>query len=137
MLLFGLSACVSEEKAASDSSINDAMVTLRGAISYRDNNEIPPGSDIYVRLLDITNGLEKATEVNSISFEAGKGTIPFPFAIEYDPTKIEPGGKYALDAEIKYTSVNMYYTLEPIEVINSELKNDIAIILVKGPKPRE
>lgn len=135
LMMVAFSACVRDNKDASAQV--DTRASLKGAISYRDNFEIPETSDISVQLLDITEGLEQATIVGDTTFKAEKTTIPFPFVVRYDKDLIQPDRKYALNADISFVTVNLYYTLEPVEVLNAGPKNNVSMILVKGPKPAE
>lgn len=106
--------------------------SISGAISYRDRSQIPPNSEIQVRLVDITEASPRL--VNDTTFNSGEGSIPFAFSVLYNKEQIQEGRSYALDADITFAGVNLYYTLEPIEVFNG-LNNNVAMILVKGPKP--
>lgn len=108
---------------------NDAIT---GMISYRDNNKIPPSSLITIRLLEMGEAEPKI--INEMTMESGGGGIPFPFTLPYDKSAIEENKKYALDIDIDFMVANLYYTLEPIEVLNNGLKRDVSVILVKGPK---
>ncbi|MEM6377638.1 MAG: YbaY family lipoprotein [Bacteroidota bacterium] len=108
---------------------NDAIT---GMISYRDSDKIPPTSVITLRLLELEGSENKI--INEMTMESGGGGIPYPFSFPYDKSKIEDGKTYALDIDIDFITANLYYTLEPIEVLSNGLKRDVSVILVKGPK---
>ena len=109
--------------------------SINGVISYRDNFKLPTDAVVTVRLLDLSNGEEK--EMNKIQFQLNGQQIPLAFKIPYLETDIQKNGKYVLDAEINFLFANLYYTLEPYEVLNNRVKNNVAMILVKGQKPKE
>ncbi|MEO0338317.1 MAG: YbaY family lipoprotein, partial [Bacteroidota bacterium] len=106
---------------------------IEGAVSYRDKSTIPPSSIIKVALLDLSAGEPKV--INQAEYRAGETSVPYAFSIPYNKSAINPEGTYALNGEISFAGQNLYYTLKPIEVINTTLKNNVALILVKGPKP--
>ncbi len=125
------STCQSENQGAE----SQFDTKIEGAVSYRDKSSIPPSSIIKVELLDITAG--KQTVINQVEYRAGEASVPFAFSIPYEKASIKPDGVYALNGEITFAGRNLYYTLAPVEVINSSLKNNVALILVKGPKPTD
>ena len=108
---------------------------INGVISFRDDFKLPADVVVSVRLLDLSNGEEK--EMNKIQFQPNGQQIPLTFKISYLEKDIQKNGKYVLDAEINFSVANLYYTLEPYEVLNNGVKNDVVMILVKGPKPKE
>lgn len=119
-----------------DSSLrNTRNDAITGMISYRDDSRIPNTGNIIIRLLEI--GPEENKVVNEMTMQAGGRGIPFPFTLPYDKPSIEKGKTYALDIDIEFVGANLYYTLEPIEVLSNGLKRDVSIILVKGPKPQD
>ena len=105
---------------------------IAGAITFRDNSNIPPSCDIIVRLHDMTAG---SKIVRDTSFRTGKTNMPYSYVIGYNDSDIVKGNTYAITAVIEFSGVNMYYTLTPFEVINNGLKNELDMILVMGPKP--
>ncbi|HKK73997.1 MAG TPA: YbaY family lipoprotein [Saprospiraceae bacterium] len=146
-ILLILPACVSNteeetsESLSTTENINEAAVspqgltTLQGTISHQDNGKtIPPSAYVFIQLVDITDGVEKAALVEDYVYQAGQSEIPLPFNIRYDDEIIQPERKYGLQAEIKFTDLSLYYALEPVEVISNGVKRDIDLILAKGPK---
>ncbi|GAB5551093.1 MAG: hypothetical protein Sapg2KO_06840 [Saprospiraceae bacterium] len=120
----------------SDTSLrNTRNDTITGMISYRDDSKIPGTSDIIIRLLEMGDGENKV--INEMTMKTGERGIPFPFALPFDKPSIEKDKKYALDIDIKFIQANLYYTLEPIEVLSNGLQRDVSVILVKGPKPQD
>lgn len=142
-----LTACGSEEpnNSSTDASqtetpIEEAPVvetnqtTLQGVISHRDTSSIPPSADIFMQLVDITDGVETATLVEDYVFEAGQSEIPIPFHIRYNEEDIQPDRKYALQAEVKFTSLSLYRTATPVAVLNGNPTQNIALMMVKSTK---
>lgn len=119
-----------------DSSLrNTRNDAITGMISYRDDSKVPSSANIIMRLLEI--GPDENKVINEMTMQAGNGGIPFSFTFPYDKPSIEKEKTYALDIDIEFMVANLYYTLEPIEVLSNGLKRDVSVILVKGPKPQE
>lgn len=116
------------------SCTNDPPVPpqITGMVSHRSGETIPPGSILEIRLLDITE--EAPRMLDRIQMET-KGQIPFRFSFPYQKKQIEEDRRYGLEADINFVDVNLYYTREPVEVLSNGLHKDLALILVKGPKP--
>jgi putative lipoprotein len=146
-LVLGLTACASEETNNEspenpnvETPVEEAPVvetgqtTLQGVISHRDTNTIPPSANIFMQLVDITDGVEAATLVEDYVFEAGQSEIPIPFYIRYQEEDIQADRKYALRAEVKFTSLSLYRTAAPVPVLNGNPTQNIALILVKSTK---
>lgn len=120
----------------SDTSLrNTRNDAITGMISYRDDSKIPSSGDIIIRLLEI--GQEENKVINEMTMKANGNGKPFPFTLPYDKPSIEKGKTYALDIDIEFMVANLYYTLEPIEVLSNGLQRDVTVILVKGPKPQD
>lgn len=149
-VLLALSGCVSqsEDQESEQPPITEnnkeegispqGLTTLQGTISHQDNGKtIPPSAYIFMGLVDITDGLEKATLLEEYVFEAGQSEIPIPFNIRYDEADIEPERKYGLQAEIKFTNLSLYHSPEPVDVLYNGVTKNITLILAKGPKPQE
>jgi uncharacterized lipoprotein YbaY len=123
LLLLILSSCSNDPPAPT---------IIKGVISHRSGETIPTGSLIEMRLLDITD--EEPRVLDRMQFES-QGQIPFSFSFPYQKSMIEKGRRYGLEADINFVTINLYYTLEPFEVLSNGLNTDVAMILVKGPKP--
>lgn len=119
----------------SDTSLrNTRNDAINGVITYRDDSKIPPTSEMTIRLLELeADGSSKV--IKELKMESGSSGRPFPFTLPYDKQAINKDKKYALDIDIDFIVANLYYTLEPIEVLSNGLKRDVTAILVKGPKP--
>lgn len=142
-----LTACGSEEPnnqpaevSQTETTTEEAPVvetnqtTLQGVISHRDTSTIPPSANIFMQLIDITDGTEQATVVKEYVFEAGQSEIPIPFNILYREEDIQADRQYALQAEVKFTSLSLYRTASPVAVLNGNPTQNIALMLVKSTK---
>ncbi|MBY5994129.1 YbaY family lipoprotein [Ferrimonas balearica] len=76
------------------------MATLTGQVSYRERILLKPGTMMTVTLEDISKMDVAAEPVSSLSFEV-QGPPPFPFALQYDPTRIQERHRYGLRVRIE------------------------------------
>jgi uncharacterized lipoprotein YbaY len=138
LLVLALGACKSDaantETTQKDAANTEATTAdeITGIITYRDDGNIPSTADITIRLVDLS--AEDKKVVSETTFKTGSNGKPFSFTLPYDADAIEVGKIYGLDADINFMVASLYYTLEPVEVLNNGLKNEITMILVKGPK---
>jgi uncharacterized lipoprotein YbaY len=141
LLALAFWGCNNDTPAATSNN-NDAPATasigsneITGVITYRDDSKLPSTTDVTIHLVDLSS--EDKQVISETTFKTGTNGKPFPFTLPYDAETIEAGKTYGLDANIDFITASLYYTLEPIEVLNNGVKNEVVMILVKGPKPVE
>lgn len=91
-LLASLAACatVAEPGAA----------TLTGTVTYHERVALPPDSRLIVTISDVSLAdAPSITIAQSETVIAGR-QVPLPFALGYDPARIQPGRDYAVSARI-------------------------------------
>ncbi len=76
-----------------------AEATLQGSVSWRERMALPAGSTVEVKLLDVSRADAPADTIAATSVAAGPGS-PVPYRLDYDPARIEPNRRYALQARI-------------------------------------
>ena len=72
---------------------------IEGQVFYRERMMLPPGAELEVQLQDISRADAMATVIASVHITP-EGGPPYPFAIEYDVGRIDPGMTYGLRATI-------------------------------------
>jgi putative lipoprotein len=87
-----------EQQPPAATGEND-MGVIRGQVVYRERMMLPPGANIEVQLQDISRADALATVMSSVMLKA-EGGPPYPFEIEYDPSRIDDRMRYALRATI-------------------------------------
>jgi putative lipoprotein len=80
-------------------SASAGAATVSGSVVLRDSATLPGGAEIVVRLEDISRADAAAKLLGQTRFRPAGGP-PWPFAVRYDPARIEPRGRYRVAARI-------------------------------------
>lgn len=75
------------------------VAVIEGEVFYRERIMLPPGAELEVQLEDISRADAMATVITTVTYTLDGGP-PYPFSIEYDPSRIDPRMRYALRARI-------------------------------------
>lgn len=102
---------------------------LRGTVTYLPRIALPAKNTVTVRLLDVT-------QVDAPSIELGKQVIenapgvPIPFAIAYDPARIDPRHSYCASATIEVDGKVMFRSTERFSVLTGNAKGSEPTVIV-------
>lgn len=101
-ILAALSACQTTDGASRPvaAEASAARVTLNGTAAYRQRIALPPEARLKVTLSDVSRMDVAAPVIAQIEIETAGRQVPIPFALDYDPVRIAPGGSYAVAARI-------------------------------------
>jgi len=77
-----------------------AAATVKGRIVYRQRIALSPHAVVTVRLEDVSKMDVAATVIAETTLN-NPGQVPIAFALPYDPSRIEPGHRYALRVRIE------------------------------------
>lgn len=106
--------------------------TLSGTVFYRERMALPPGAVVEVKLVDISRADAPSITIGQVSVAAGPGT-PTPFSLEYDPTQIRAGNRYALQARITADGTLLFISDTSYPVFTGEPdKTDILVTRVSS-----
>ncbi len=72
---------------------------LHGRVFFRERMMLPPGAMVEVRLVDVSRADAPSLTIARTRFPA-EGRNPLPFVISYDPARILPRRRYAVQARI-------------------------------------
>ena len=97
LVALGLAAC--SERNSEMSGEPAAVARIEGSVMYLERIMLPPGVEVEVQLQDISRADAGATLLSSVLLTPTGGP-PYKFAIEYDPSTIDPRMRYALRATI-------------------------------------
>jgi putative lipoprotein len=75
-----------------------AMVT--GNVTYRERIALPPGATVTVRLQDVSRA-DAPAEVLAEQVIVPTTQVPIPFALQYDPARIDARHRYSVGARIE------------------------------------
>ncbi|HET8625252.1 MAG TPA: YbaY family lipoprotein, partial [Gemmatimonadales bacterium] len=70
-------------------------------MTHRERSALPPDATIQVRLSDVSRLDAAATLVAETTFASAGRQVPIPFALSYDPRRIQPNHTYAVRATIR------------------------------------
>ncbi|WP_395336136.1 YbaY family lipoprotein [Novosphingobium sp. BL-8H] len=76
------------------------MVTLTGHATYRERIALPPDARLSVAIADVSRMDTAAPVIASTEFATEGWQVPLAFTLDYDASKIDPRGRYAVSARI-------------------------------------
>ena len=132
-LLGGLAACspgVPGDPAAtrSDAAARAAQVT--GTLAYRERIALPPGAVATVQLVDTSLADMFSIAIAYQEIE-DPGSPPIPFALDYDPSKIDERTQYGVRASIRYDDQLLFTSDTHYPVLTRGAGNTADIMLIR------
>lgn len=114
LALAGLSACQTAGGPAlpTDTEAPAARVTLNGTAAYRQRIALPADALLQVTISDVSRVDAAAPLISEITIETAGRQVPIPFALDYDPARITPGGSYAVSARITDAAGKLLWTTD-------------------------
>jgi len=88
----------SADTSASNGASSAAEVT--GTVSYRQRIALTPRAIVQVKLVDISRAGASSTIIAKQTIKPAGRQVPIPFAIQYDPSRINPRNRYSIQARI-------------------------------------
>ena len=132
LVLGGLAACGADTPGNSamtdmDASGNTAQVT--GTLMYRERIALPPGAVALVQLVDTS---QADTFSYAIAYQEieDPGSPPIPFALDYDPSKIDERKQYGVRATIRYDDRLLFTSDTHYPVLTRGAGNTADLMLV-------
>lgn len=77
-----------------------ASVTLSGTAAYRERIALPPDARLIVAISDVSRMDAAATVLAQTERPTEGKQVPLAFALDYDPARIDPRGRYSVSARI-------------------------------------
>jgi uncharacterized lipoprotein YbaY len=90
---------------------------VTGTVTYRQRMALPPNAQIEVSLEDVSQADAAAKLVAEQKMTLGERQVPVPFALKFDPAKIDPTHSYGVrakivvDGEVRFASDQAYPVL--------------------------
>lgn len=119
---------------AGASLADDARVT--GTATYLDRALLPPGAVLEVYLEDVSRAGAPA-EVIATDRQEALGAPPYPFALAYDPARIDPRFTYAVRARVTLGDRLLMTTDTHVPVITGGAPKEVEVILRRVPAQPE
>jgi putative lipoprotein len=112
------------------SSSNEAAVT--GTVTYLQRIALPPGAVVTVQIQDVSKADAPAEVIGEQVIKTEGKQVPIPFAVSYDPAKIQENHRYSLQARIEDGAGKLLFINDTsIPVITSgNPTQDIEVIVV-------
>lgn len=102
-----------------------------GDITVAGLTELPPGFELSLRLLDVTDP-SQVPAVVAESNGAAPRQLPHRFALPYDASLINEEGRYAVQVALVVQGVALYSSAQPTRVLTEGHGNRISVELVRG-----
>jgi putative lipoprotein len=98
VVALGALACATGASTPAPNPTGAAMVT--GSVTYRERMALPPGATVTVRLQDVSRA-DAPAEVLAEQVIVPTTQVPIPFALRYDPARIDARHRYSVSARIE------------------------------------
>jgi uncharacterized lipoprotein YbaY/heat shock protein HslJ len=107
---------------AGPEGLREARVT--GTVSYRQRSALKPGAVVEVKLLDVSRADARSKTIAEQTIRPEGRQVPIAFELTYDPRRIAPRGRYAIQARI-------------LEGGKVRFRNTAAYLVITGGRPNE
>jgi uncharacterized lipoprotein YbaY len=107
-LFIGLKSSVAVMSFVNSASATQAAVT--GVVTYRQRIALLPEAIVRVQLQDVSRADAPAVVLGEQVIETMGRQVPFAFSIPYDPTAIDPRGRYTVRARIENAAGDLLWT---------------------------
>ena len=138
MVLGGLVACspdIPDDPAATGANVSAGMEQVTGTLMYRERIFLPPGVVAEVWLLDTSLADAPAVEIAYQRID-DPGTPPIPFALDYDPSKIDERMQYGVRATISHDGQLLFTSDTHYPVLTRGAGNTADILLIMVDRDR-
>jgi putative lipoprotein len=112
----------------------DGLMQVTGTATYKERMALPPNAVLEVTLEDVSKADAQAEVVGRARLEQ-PGNPPFRFAIPLDPSRIDPGRRYAVRARILIDGRLQFITDRSYPVLGEAQRTEVALMLrrIGGP----
>ena len=114
----------------------DAAATAKvtGFVSYENNDDLSPTAVLTVKLVDISRADAPADVVAQQVIQTSGLQVPIAYEVDYDPAKIDPGHRYAIQARIDDEGSLQYTSDRVYPVLTQGAKSTVSIELTQVPQ---
>jgi putative lipoprotein len=107
-----------------------AMVT--GTVTYRERIALPPGATVTVRLQDVSRA-DAPAEVLAVQVLTPTAQVPIPFALAYDPARIDTRHSYSVGARIEVDGKLWFISDTHNGVLTQGGTNEVEVVVRRVP----
>jgi len=108
----------------------DTVVT--GHATYLERVALPADAELRVQLFEVSRQDAAATPVADTTFRTEGRQVPLPFAVRYDPKRINPRHDYAVRATITSGGRLAFTTTDVIRVITRDHPTRVGLVLSRA-----
>ncbi|MBX3357719.1 MAG: YbaY family lipoprotein [Phycisphaeraceae bacterium] len=106
---------------------------LSGTVTYADKMAISKDAIVDIALRDVTQA-DAPSKTVAIERFAAKDQVPIPFQLAYDPGRIDPLRRYALEATISVNAKVLFSTTSPVPVLTQGARDsDVVVTVTRTP----
>ena len=107
---------------------------VTGVVSYEANDDLPPTAVLTVKLVDISRADAPAEVIAQQVIQSDGLQVPIAYEVDYDPTKIDPSHRYAIQARIDDQGTLLYTSDRNYPVLTQGAKDTVSIELKQVPQ---
>jgi uncharacterized lipoprotein YbaY len=137
-LAFGLAACNNQSPPpaappppAGPAPVAEDATAIRGQMTIDGLTELPRGLQLRLRLLDMSDP-SVVPPVVAERVEPAPGSLPYRFALPFDPAAIDDSGRYVVEAALLSDQFVMYGTPQPVPALTNGADRNINLRLTRG-----
>jgi putative lipoprotein len=105
-----------------------ATGTVTGTVTYRERMAVPPGAELEVELLDVTQPHSPGVRMAATTVK-GRVLVPVSFSLTYNADQIDPEGEYIVQARITAGGSPLFVTTATHYVLTKGRPNEVNIVL--------
>ena len=138
VVLGGLVACspdIPDDPAAAGANVSAGLQQVTGTLMYRERILLPPGAVAEVWLLDTSLADAPAVEIAYQRID-DPGSPPIPFALDYDPSRIDERMQYGARATISHDGQLLFTSDTHYPVLTRGAGNTADIMLIMVDRDR-
>lgn len=119
-----------EEMTPAETQPEEAqMETISGTVSYRQRIALPPNAKLVVKLEDTSRADAPSIVIAEQTIVTTGQQVPIPFTLTYNPSEIQPMGRYTVRAQIFYGDRLSWTSTKMYPVINQGDSTEVEIQL--------
>jgi putative lipoprotein len=107
---------------------------VTGFVSYENNDDLSPTAVLTVKLVDISRADAPADVVAQQVIQTSGLQVPIAYEVDYDPAKIDPSHRYAIQARIDDQGSLQYTSDRVYPVLTQGAKDTVSIELTQVPQ---
>ena len=131
LALAGTFAVVPGTASAGDTAAGGKVT---GFVSYENNDDLSPTAVLTVKLVDISRADAPADIVAQQVIQTSGLQVPIAYEVDYDPSKIDPSHRYAIQARIDDQGSLQYTSDRVYPVLTRGAKDTVSIELTQVPQ---